>query len=541
MRNLRIKIRLWLLATLALAGVLVIAAISLASFHSAIMAEKEHQTRKLVESAYSILVEQHSLIAKGEMDESAAKAAALKIIKSIRYDDSNYFWINDMHPNMVMHPIKPALDGKDLTTFKDPSGKKLFVEFVNAVKTDGAGFVPYLWPKPGSDEPVAKISYVKSFKPWGWIIGSGIYIDDVEAAFNKKVWTLGTVVVFLVVLLAVFSYLITRSIISPLYKTTIAMDDISQGEGDLTARLDISGSDELSELSQAFNRYTEKIHGIVRNVQEATRELTTSSNELNGISTETNSSMIQQRSETQQAATAVTEMASTVQEIAKSSEAAAVSAKEADQEAVEGKRIIGEASETINKLATEVERSAEVINRLENESEAIGSVLDVIRGIAEQTNLLALNAAIEAARAGEQGRGFAVVADEVRTLASRTQQSTQEIQEMIEKLQTGSREAVQVMESSRTTTQKTVEKASEAAQSLNKIVDAVNVISDMNRQIATAAEEQSVVAHEIDKNIVQISGLAENGAEQTTHVSDASERLFQLSNSLSDLVKRFKV
>ncbi len=541
LRNYKIKLRLWFLTILALVGVLVVAWISLAMFHSALLVEKEHQTRKLVESAHSILVEQYELFTKGEMDEASAKASALEIIKAIRYDGSNYYWINDMDPKMVMHPIKPALDGKDLSGFKDPAGKKLFVEFVNTVKKDGAGFVPYLWPKPGSDQPVEKLSYVKGFKPWGWIIGSGIYIDDVEAAFQKKFLTLGITVVCLMALLAGLSFAITRSIISPLHTTTIAMDNISQGEGDLTARLDNSGNDELSELSQAFNRYTEKIHDIVRRVQEATGELTSSSDELNKVSSETNDSMIQQRGETQQAATAVTEMASTVKEIAKSSESAAVSAKEADNEAIEGKNVIGEATKTINKLASEVEQSAEVINRLENESEAIGSVLDVIRGIAEQTNLLALNAAIEAARAGEQGRGFAVVADEVRTLASRTQQSTQEIQEMIEKLQTGSREAVQVMESSRVTTQKTVEKASEAAESLNKIAEAVAIISDMNTQIASAAEEQSAVAQEIDKNIVQISDLAEHGAEQTTYVSDTSERLSELSKSLAQLVQRFKV
>jgi methyl-accepting chemotaxis protein len=510
-------------------------------FHSVLMEEKELQTRKLVESVHSIIKEQHGLIAKGVKDEATAKADALEIVKSIRYDQNNYFWINDKHPRMVMHPIKPALDGKDLTNTADPNGKKLFVDMVKAVKNSGAGYVPYQWPKPGLDTPVDKLSYVKSFDPWGWIVGSGIYIDDVEALFKKKLVALGIPVAILIALLTGLSLFINRSIVCPLLTTTDAMDEISQGDGDLTARLDESGNDELTNLSVAFNRYTEKIHEIVKEVQGATEELTSSSDELNRISTESNQNMVQQRSETQQAATAVTEMAATVKEIAKSSESAALSAREADAEAIEGKSVIGAAAETINKLATEVEHSAEVINRLETESESIGSVLDVIRGIAEQTNLLALNAAIEAARAGEQGRGFAVVADEVRTLASRTQQSTQEIHEMIEKLQVGSREAVQVMESSRATTQLTVEKASEAAESLNKIADAVGVISDMNTQIASAAEEQSVVAQEIDKNIVQISSLAEHGAKQTTHVSNASEKLAELSISMAQLVQQFKV
>ncbi len=544
MRNIKINIRLWLQTILALVGVFVVTGISLSMFHSTLMQEKEQQTRKLVESAHSILVAQHGMIAQGTMDEAAAKASALEIIKDLRYDETNYFWINDMRPTMVMHPIKPALDGKDLSDIKDPNGKKLFVAFAEMVKENGKGFVPYLWPNPKSDnpdKPVAKLSYVMGFKPWGWVIGSGIYIDDVESTFQKQLVAMGTAVISILALLAGLSFIIIRSILIPLHKTTAAMDDISQGEGDLTARLDSSGKDELSVLSIAFNRYTEKIQGIIRQVKDTTGALTASANELNSISTETNSSMVQQRSETQQAATAVTEMASTVQEIAKSSESAAQSASDADKEAEAGKSIVGQAAETINKLAAEVEQSAQVINRLENDSDAIGSVLDVIRGIAEQTNLLALNAAIEAARAGEQGRGFAVVADEVRTLASRTQQSTQEIQEMIEKLQTGSREAVEVMNSSRTTTQQTVEKASEAADSLNKIAAAAAVISDMNRQIASAAEEQSAVAQEIDRNIVQISDLAEHGAEHTTKVSDASERLSDMSSGLEQLVRQFKV
>ncbi len=541
MRNLKIHARLWLLTILALTGVILVTVISLSIFDSKMLQEKEQQTRKLVEVAHSILSVHQGLVEQGKMDEAAAKSAALKVIKTLRYDESNYFWINDMHPKMVMHPIKPELDGKDLSNKTDENGKKLFVEFVDTVKKSGSGIVPYLWPKPGSDDPVQKISYVKGFSPWGWIVGSGVYVDDVEEAFYEELMTLGSIVLVILGLLAALSFLITNSIICPLRKTTLAMNDISQGEGDLTARLDVAGNDEVSKLSVAFNRYTEKIQNIIRQVGDATGELTSSSNELHSVSDETNNGMLMQHDETQKAATAVTQMASTVKEIAKSSEAAARAANDADKEALAGKTIVGEAAATINMLASEVDQSAEVINRLENESESIGSVLDVIRGIAEQTNLLALNAAIEAARAGEQGRGFAVVADEVRTLASRTQESTQEIQEMIEKLQVGSREAVKVMDSSRATTQKTVTKANEAADSLENIAEAVTIISDMNTQIASASEEQSAVAEEIDKNIVQISGLAEQGAENTTRVSNASERLSNLSGGLETLVRQFKV
>ncbi len=541
LRKLRIKFRLWLLTILALTGVLLITAISLVMFNRTLMQEKEFQVRKLVESAHSILDGYHARFLNGEFDEDTAKTLALNIIKSIRYDNGNYFWINDVKAKMVMHPIKPSLNNKDLTDLKDPSGKKLFSAMVEIVKKDGAGMVPYLWPKPGSEDPVAKLSYVKGFKPWGWIIGSGIYIDDVDTAFQKKLTIMVAVVAVILGLFIILSYIISKSIIVPLQKTTQAMDEISHGEGDLRARLDSQGKDEVSELAEAFNRYTSKIHGIITQVKDATSVLSTSSQELFGFSDETNNGMLRQRSETQQVSMAVTEMSATVKEIAESSRSASESAGDAEKEAAAGESIVGEAVNSINILAAEVDQSANVINQLESESEAIGSVLDVIRGIAEQTNLLALNAAIEAARAGEQGRGFAVVADEVRTLASRTQESTQEIQHMIEKLQSGSTEAVKVMQSSRSTTQDTVEKAGEAAQSLKKIAASILIISEMNRKIAHAADEQAIVATEIDRSIVQISDLADEGADNTTKVTNASEKLSNLSKDLEKLINQFKV
>ena len=339
----------------------------------------------------------------------------------------------------------------------------------------------------------------------------------------------------------VIIWLVMSTVVRPLNQTLHALQDIVEGEGDLTRRLDDSSRDEVGQLAQGFNKFAGLVHGIIREMTGYTGRLSASAERLSAVTEETSRGVEQQQHRTDEVVTAVNQMAATGREVASNTAAAADAASNADAAADEGRQVVGQTMEVIDSLSQEVRRAAEVIHRLEDDSESIGGVLDVIRGIAEQTNLLALNAAIEAARAGEQGRGFAVVADEVRTLASRTQESTAEIQNMIERLQTGASEAVKVMEHGTARADESVQQAAKAGSALDAISEAVSVISQMNVQIASAAEEQNAVAEDINKSVVAISEITEQTAAGAQQTASASNELNQLSGQLSDMVRQFRV
>ena len=325
------------------------------------------------------------------------------------------------------------------------------------------------------------------------------------------------------------------------YLPKVAAELQRVAEGDLTSSIDVSRQDEIGDLMRGLQAMQKRLLEIVSQISGTTTRLSTAVDEMSVVTRQTSNNIQQQQQETTQVATAMNEMTATVQEVAKSIANTAQAANEAHNETSSGSKVVGQAIEAIGQLANQIETASNVIHQVEEDSDSISAVLDVIRSIAEQTNLLALNAAIEAARAGEQGRGFAVVADEVRTLASRTQKSTEEINQMIDKLQSGSREAVKVMGESQEQAQSAVEQASAAGTSLAAIAHTVEQINDMSTQIASAAEEQSSVSEEINRNIVQINGMlgqTANGAEQT---AAANQDLARMAMELQGMVGQFKV
>jgi methyl-accepting chemotaxis protein len=399
---------------------------------------------------------------------------------------------------------------------------------------------------------VPKLGYTEYLPKWDMVIGTSVNLDGIEAqvaVVEAKVEKrmegvllsiLGVAVVVLLVIAAV-GMVLANTILRPLHLMKANLDDIAAGEGDLTRRLAITSQDELGELAGAFNRFVDKIHGLVRQITEMTAQLTGLVSQVSDQAQRSEQAMERQRHETDQVATAINQMSSAAQEVARSAQGASVAAQQTDAEGQAAKRVVDGSIVQIHALVNDIRSSGVSLDSLQQDVTSIVSVLSVIRSIAEQTNLLALNAAIEAARAGEAGRGFAVVADEVRALASRTQTSTQEIQGMIDRLQTGTEAAVQAMRRSSDAGDGTSAQANQAGASLDTMAQLIATINSMNAQIASAAEEQTAVAEEINRSVHQIASAVDSVADETQRGAQTSRSLAELGQRLGQLVGQFRI
>lgn len=540
LRKYPVRARLWLILTVAALMLLAFGALTLRASYEHLYQGKAEKTQHVVETALGVFTHFQALEAGGTLSREAAQQGALAVLKALRYGRNDYLWVNDLQPRMVMHPMNPKLDGQDLSTYKDPDGKALFNEMVVVAK-NGGGVVAYRWPKPGASEPVPKVSYVKQFEPWGWVLGTGVYLDDLQAEFRAQVWQTAGVGAVIVLLMGVLIFLIQRSITRPLTSTVRAMASIASGEADLTHRLDTSGRDELSELGRHFNRFSEHLGELIRQLLTAAHSLDRHSGELGAIAAQSQRHSDTQTQQMDMLATAINEVTHAIQDVARHAEQASGEVQSAERRADQGLVSIQTSLHQTEGLSDTILQAAEVIESLAQESTQIGTVLDVIRSIADQTNLLALNAAIEAARAGEQGRGFAVVADEVRLLAQRTQKSTQEIHAMIERLQANSGAAVRVIQESRQASQHTIEQAGQASDSLKQINQTLRNLAAVNASIASATLQQSHVVEEINQSVVQVAGLAQTNATASVQTSQAGQQLRGIADQLGHLLGQFKV
>ena len=564
--NLNIRNKIWAMILLFITALAVGTLIDAATVRKSLEEEKRLKTRHLVESAQGILGHYYDLQKAGTLSEAVARAEAIATVKSLRYDGKEYFWINDLGkpvPKMIMHPTVPSLDGQLLAADKfncatsmtfgnsgdtvDAGGKKnLFVAFVDVVDKSGKGYVTYNWPKPKegggvTEELYPKLSYVTKFEPWGWLIGSGIYIDDIDVAVHDQfVRSLMLAVAAGAVLLLLASVL-AGSITRSLGEAADALDDIAQRDGDLTKRLPEHGGRELASLAGGFNHFAEKIQQAMLKVLGSTHQLNSASSRLSVVAAQTRASMARQDKECVAMTEATRGLVVSAQQVTSSAGNAVGAAEQADGEASMGLKVVKATIASIHSVAEEFGKAAQAIGELENDSRSIGTILDTIKGIADQTNLLALNAAIEAARAGEQGRGFAVVADEVRKLAQSTQEATARIQDMISRLQEKAVAAARAMNEGGARVDASVSDAGRAGESLEKIAQAVLSIKVMNNEIVACASTQAGIASDISAGVDTINRVA---AETSGGVRDTDGAVVELAKLLSDLqalVAQFKL
>nr|WP_191486679.1 methyl-accepting chemotaxis protein [Pseudomonas sp. FEN] len=482
----------------------------------------------------------------------AARAQVVKLLSNIKYGKDGYFFGYDSQIVRVFKSDNPDGVGKSFKDARDPNGVYVNRDLVQVAK-DGTHYLKYSASLATNEQVlVPKIGYTEYLPKWDLAVGTFVNLDgielqvaEVEAKVHQRmegvILSILGITAVVLLFIAVLGILMANTILRPLQLMKLNLDDIAAGEGDLTRRLAITSQDELGQLAGSFNRFVDKIHGLVRQISEMTVQLTTLVAQVSDQALRSEQAMERQRHETDQVATAINQMSSAAQEVARGAQGASVAAQQTDAEGQAAKRVVDGSIQQIHALVKDIRHSGTSLDSLQQDVTSIVSVLGVIRSIAEQTNLLALNAAIEAARAGEAGRGFAVVADEVRALASRTQQSTQEIQSMIDRLQTGTQVAVEAMRRSSEAGDGTSDRANEAGVSLDTMAQLIGTINSMNAQIASAAEEQTAVAEEINRSVHQIATAVDSMADETQRGAQTSRSLADLGQRLGKLVGQFRI
>lgn len=507
-RNLGFGAKTSLISVVILLPVLGLLAWLVQGDYDAALEARKNALRQHVEVVLGVIKAAQAQESQGVTRE-AAQAAAKRTLAELRYDTKEYFWLNDMDARVVMHPIKPELNDKDASGIKDPNGKALFVAFVDQVRREGKGFVEYQWPKPGSERPVDKLSYVEGFAPWGWVVGTGLYIDDLRSNFLRSLVQV-SIVIGAVTLVVAYLFISFYKVMSGgLNETRRHLHAMTNG--DLTTSPSPWGSDEAAELMRDMAAMQESLRTVVSRVRLASTSIVDSSNTVAQGASDLASRTEQAAANLEQTAASMEQISATVSSTSEHTATAATVARDNAATATEGAEVMADVVSSMQKI-----REA---------STQISDIIGTIDSIAFQTNILALNAAVEAARAGEQGRGFAVVAGEVRSLAKRSADAAKEIKQLIQ----GSVERVE----------SGVQTVERAGSTMRNIVSASGRVDTLLGEVQEGTREQTLGIRQVGEAVTDLDRATQQNAALVEETAASAEELKGLADQLAQQVQHF--
>ena len=550
--NIAIRTKLTLVFAVVLVGMVLGSSVVLYDEYHSLLRDQEDKTRNIVELAYNVVARYENLAKAGEVTEADAQKAAAETIRAMRFDGKEYIWINDMSGIMLMHPAKPELEGENVYSLEDKKGKKLFKEMIEVVAKKGDGNVYYFWPKPGFEDPIEKVSYVKGHTNWGWVIGTGVYLDNVSATFWSSAKSAIFIGVAILIAITAFFYFVAQDIGASIRKLEGGM--LKLAEGDTEAAIDGNDrKDEIGAMAKAVEVFRDHMIKANRLAAEQRQEEAKRSARAQKIETLTQSFDHEVSGMLQAVSAAATQMKATASQLSSTAEqtsqravnvsaaadqatanvqTVAAATEELSSSVSEISRQVSHSSQIAGEAVAEAERANEIVGGLTDASQRVGEVISLINDIADQTNLLALNATIEAARAGEAGKGFAVVASEVKNLANQTANATGEITGQIDQMRDATENAVEAIAG----IGKTIESINEIAAAIAIAVDEQGAAT---MEIARNVEEAASGTNEVSANISEVTHGAEETGAASRQVEESANGLSSQSESLRNQVQSF--
>ncbi|MFO6422090.1 methyl-accepting chemotaxis protein [Motilimonas sp. KMU-193] len=537
--NFSIATKLYILILVASIGLIASATVATLGLKQSMLEQRKHGIKASVDSVMGVFEKYHTREQNGDFDRKEAMARALNQLTLLDYEPDGYYFAYDKNYTLLASLPGSSSIGKNVSDIKDANGMLVYQEMLKAATSSPSRFLSYYFPKVSGGEPLEKLSYATEFKPWGVIVGTGVYLDDLEQKFYDSVITEAITFLICLSVLVTVAVLTIKSIVQPVKAMEAAMQKAASG--DISSLVEINSKDELGQMARQFNIMLGHLNAMVSTLGNSSSELHQTAKSLSSLAVKTDSGVQEQARELESVASAIEQMTCAIRDIETQTVTASHTTHEFRTTVQESSELVNSCISSINSVAKQVDETVTAINALEQGTTQIGEVLNVISGISEQTNLLALNAAIEAARAGEAGRGFAVVADEVRNLAYSTQNSTKEIQTMIDNLQKLTVAAVNAMEQGKQKTRQTVDIAKETGENLSKIVEMVDRVNQMNAQIATSTTEQAAVAEDVGQSVVKIHDISQDTYEGSKITLENSQNVQLLADKVQQRLAEFKV